>query len=165
VTHPPLSHLQVRIWHPHTSQRLRIIRHNAEISALAMGLMPDGSVRTFAALLNGSAVMTRVEAATLTKATWRSEMARILDSPNAFGMVAIAILVDLSAGMADFFAPENTKDCFGRDNPLNTIITLTVLSIFTIELAARMVALGRFFWIPLNSCRWNYFEVSKLSAF
>jgi hypothetical protein len=131
---------------------------------MAVGLMPDTSVRTFAALLDGTAVMTRVDAATLAKATWRSALARLLESPNVFGMVAVAILVDLSAGLADFLAPDSTKDCFGRDNPVNTVLTLIILSVFIVELFAHMVALGRFFWVPFKSCRWNYFEVSSTAC-
>ena len=36
-----------------------------------------------------------------------------------------------------------------------------VLSVFVMELVARMIALGRLFWVPFRDCRWNYFEVLK----
>jgi hypothetical protein len=36
-----------------------------------------------------------------------------------------------------------------------------VLSVFAVELLARMVALGVFFWLPFQDCKWNYFEVLK----
>lgn len=149
----------MRIWHPHTSQRLQILRHDAEITSLAVGVMPDGSARTFAGLGDGTATMMLVRATTLTKASWRSDLAQALDSPNAFAVIAVAILLDLSAGLADFAAADSTKDCFGRDNPINTLITLCVLSVFTVELLARVLAQGRLFWVPFETCRWNYFEV------
>ncbi len=88
--------------------------------------MADGSARTFAALGDGTAVMMRVRAATLTATSWRASLAAALDSPNAFAVIAVAILLDLSAGLAEFAVPENAKDCFGRDNPINTLITVTV---------------------------------------
>ena len=155
----------MRIWHPHTCQRLQVLRHDAEITSLAVGVMPDGSARTFAGLGDGTAVMMLVRATTLTKASWRAGLARALDSPNAFAVIAVAILLDLSAGLADFAAPENTKDCFGRDNPINTLITLSVLAVFTAELAARVVARGRLFWTPFAECRWNYFEVPSRAVY
>ena len=151
----------MRIWHPQTAQRLQVLRHEAEITSLVVGKMQDATTRTFAAMADGTAVMTLVKATTLAKHTWHADLAAALDSPNVFGVIAIAILLDLSAGLADFAEPDDTKDCFGRDNPINTIITLAVLSIFAIELLARMVAHGHFFWVPIKACGWNYFEVSS----
>ncbi len=34
-----------------------------------------------------------------------------------------------------------------------------VLSVFVLELLARIIALGSLFWVPFRDCRWNYFEV------
>jgi hypothetical protein len=40
-------------------------------------------------------------------------------------------------------------------------VLLQVLSVFLLELLARTIALGWYFWTPVKDCRWNYFEVLR----
>uniref|UniRef100_A0A6T8NGB6 C2 domain-containing protein n=3 Tax=Hemiselmis andersenii TaxID=464988 RepID=A0A6T8NGB6_HEMAN len=116
------------------------------------------STRIFAACNNGIIYMNSLPSTlVVAEESWRAKLGKLISSLPVAVAVLLCCLIDaISALYFEFGVPADQVDCFARDTVAAVAIVFFVLAVFTIELAANILASGKSFFVPFVF--WNYMD-------